>query len=86
MKYLTLFATTQLAVRADARTNEGTEMNFLNRLARDVEGATAIEYALIAVFIGISLIVAMQSLGNSLVNNFSAVSNAENTANNTASG
>lgn len=53
-------------------------------LAADTEGATAIEYALIAVFIGVALIVSMQSLGNTLVNNFSAVTNAENNANTTA--
>ena len=59
-------------------------MRFLNKLLRDSEGATAIEYALIAVFIGVALIVSMQSLGNTLVNNFSLVSNAENNANATA--
>lgn len=59
-------------------------MKVLARLAKDTEGATAIEYALIAVFIGITLIVSMQALGNALVNNFSMVSNAENNANSTA--
>ena len=59
-------------------------MKVLSRLARDTEGATAIEYALIAVFIGITLIVSMQALGNALVNNFSVVTNAENNANTTA--
>ena len=53
-------------------------------LAADTEGATAIEYALIAVFIGVALIVSMQSLGNALTINFSVVANAENTANTTA--
>ena len=60
-------------------------MKLLQRLAHDSEGATAIEYALIAVFIGIALIVSMQSLGNALSNNFSSISNAENNVNNTAS-
>ena len=59
-------------------------MSFLSRLAHDTEAATAIEYALIAVFIGVALIVSMQSLGNALSNNFSIVANAENNANATA--
>ncbi len=59
-------------------------MKFLVELARDSEGATAIEYGLIAVFIGITLIVSMQSLGNALVNSYTSVTNAENGANNTA--
>jgi pilus assembly protein Flp/PilA len=60
-------------------------MSILAKMARDTEGATAIEYALIAVFIGIALIVSMQSLGNALTNNFNALTNAENNANTTAS-
>ena len=59
-------------------------MSLLTSLARDTEGATAIEYALIAVFIGIALIVSMQSLGNALTNNFNLLTNAENNANTTA--
>lgn len=60
-------------------------MSFFHKLLADETAATAIEYGLIAVFIGVALIVSMQALGNSLVNNFSLVSNAENNANNTAS-
>lgn len=67
------------------RLGGGFEMRFLTRLAQDTEGATAIEYALIAVFIGVALIVSMQSLGNALSNNFALVANAENNANATAS-
>jgi Flp pilus assembly pilin Flp len=59
-------------------------LDLASDLACDTEGATAIEYALIAVFIGIALIVSMQSLGNALSNNFSMVANAENNATATA--
>ena len=59
-------------------------MKFFNKLARDEQGATAIEYGLIAALIAVAAITAMQSLGNSLEDTFSGVateiteSNAEN--------
>jgi len=49
-------------------------MNFINKLARDEQGATAIEYGLIAALIAVAAITAMQSLGNSLNTTFSTVS------------
>ena len=49
-------------------------MNFINKLARDEQGATAIEYGLIAALIAVAAIVAMQNLGNSLNSTFSQVS------------
>ena len=49
-------------------------MKFFNRLARDEQGATAIEYGLIAALIAVAAITAMQSLGNNLSATFSAVS------------
>jgi pilus assembly protein Flp/PilA len=48
-------------------------MNFINKLARDEQGATAIEYGLIAALIAVAAITAMQSLGNSLDSTFSGV-------------
>ena len=36
------------------------------RFARDESGATAIEYALIATFVGLALVVGMTDLGNAL--------------------
>ena len=48
-------------------------MNFINKLARDEQGATAIEYGLIAALIAVAAITAMQSLGNSLTETFSGV-------------
>ena len=49
-------------------------MNFINKLARDEQGATAIEYGLIAALIAVAAITAMQSLGNQLGDTFSEVS------------
>ena len=49
-------------------------MNFFNKLARNEEGATAIEYGLIAALIAVAAITAMQSLGNELSTTFNKVS------------
>ncbi len=49
-------------------------MKFIDKLARDEQGATAIEYGLIAALIAVAAITAMQSLGNNLSATFSAVS------------
>ncbi len=46
------------------------------RFCNDESGATAIEYGLIAALIAVAAIIAMQSLGISLVNTFSTVTNA----------
>ncbi|MEO1489141.1 MAG: Flp family type IVb pilin [Pseudomonadota bacterium] len=48
-------------------------MNFINKLARDEQGATAIEYGLIAALIAVAAITAMQTLGNTLSSTFSEV-------------
>jgi pilus assembly protein Flp/PilA len=44
------------------------------------EGATAIEYGLIAALIAVAAITAMGSLGNNLENTFNKVSNGLNSA------
>jgi len=49
-------------------------MTFFNKLARDEQGATAIEYGLIAALIAVAAIAAMQTLGNNLTSTFSTVS------------
>ena len=49
-------------------------MKFLRNLADNNEGATAIEYGLIAALIAVAAITAMGSLGNSLSNTFNLVS------------
>lgn len=49
-------------------------MTFLKNLAQDNEGATAIEYGLIAALIAVAAISAMQGLGNQLKNTFGTVS------------
>jgi pilus assembly protein Flp/PilA len=50
-------------------------MNRLLRIIRCLNGATAIEYALVASIISIAAIGAMHGLGNSVDNMFSNVSN-----------
>ena len=47
---------------------------FFQNLARDEQGATAIEYGLIAALIAVAAITAMQGLGNQLTNTFTTVS------------
>ncbi len=49
-------------------------MKTMIRLFKGEEGATAIEYGLIAALISVAAIVAMQALGGSLNNLFSNVS------------
>ena len=51
-------------------------MNFINKLARDEQGATAIEYGLIAALIAVAAIAGMQSLGTNLNNTFGRVNTA----------
>jgi pilus assembly protein Flp/PilA len=48
-------------------------MKFINQLARDEQGATAIEYGLIAALIAVAAITAMNSLGTQLSTTFSGV-------------
>ena len=50
-------------------------LNF-RKLFQDEQGATAIEYGLIAALIAVAAITAMGSLGNTLSNTFDNVSNA----------
>ena len=49
-------------------------MKFINKLLRDEQGATAIEYGLIAALIAVAAITAMQGLGDELSTTFSTVS------------
>ena len=55
-------------------------MKFFNKLLRDEQGATAIEYGLIAALIAVAAITAMGALGNQLSNTFNTVSNEMATA------
>ena len=48
-------------------------MKFFKNLVRDEQGATAIEYGLIAALIAVAAITAMQSLGNELTDTFTNV-------------
>jgi pilus assembly protein Flp/PilA len=49
-------------------------MKFFRKLRRNEEGATAIEYGLIAALIAVAAITAMQSLGDELSTTFNKVS------------
>lgn len=49
-------------------------MKFFRKLRRNEEGATAIEYGLIAALIAVAAITAMQSLGSELSTTFNKVS------------
>ena len=51
-------------------------MKFLSKLMKNEDGATAIEYGLIAALIAVAAIVAMGSLGGNLSNTFNKVSNS----------
>jgi len=52
----------------------------IRKLRRDEEGATAIEYGLIAALISVAAIVAMTALGTSLKTMFQGVSDKISTA------
>jgi pilus assembly protein Flp/PilA len=56
-------------------------MKFINKLLRDEQGATAIEYGLIAALIAVAAITAMQGLGDELSTTFSTVSSQMGAAN-----
>ena len=56
-------------------------MKFIRKMLKNEEGATAIEYGLIAALIAVAAITAMTSLGTSLENTFNGVSNDLNNAN-----
>ncbi|OBX20647.1 pilin [Erythrobacter sp. QSSC1-22B] len=58
-------------------------MKFLKKLRKNEEGATAIEYGLIAALIAVAAITAMQSLGGELSDTFNAVDSQLDTANKT---
>jgi len=55
-------------------------MTLIQNLLADEEGATAIEYGLIAALIAVAAITAMGALGNSLSNTFTQVSTKMNNA------
>ena len=56
-------------------------MKFINKLRNNEEGATAIEYGLIAALIAVAAITAMGALGNQLSATFGTVSGEMATAN-----
>lgn len=51
-------------------------MKFLAKLRRNEEGATAIEYGLIAALIAVAAIAAMQGMGSQLTKTFNKTSSA----------
>ena len=50
-------------------------MQFIRKMLKNEEGATAIEYGLIAALIAVAAIGAMTSVGTKLTNTFNNVSN-----------
>ena len=56
-------------------------MKFINKLRRNEEGATAIEYGLIAALIAVAAMTAMGALGNQLNDTFTTVSDEMEAAN-----
>ena len=54
---------------------------FLNKIRKDVSGATAIEYGLIAALIAVILISSLGLLGNNVSNSFTKISNSVSGAN-----
>lgn len=56
-------------------------MTFFKNLVRDEQGATAIEYGLIAALIAVAAITAMTALGTSLETTFNSVSGTLDAAN-----
>ena len=61
-------------------------MKFINKLRRNEEGATAIEYGLIAALIAVAAMTAMGALGNELNSTFGKVSSTMQEANNSGAG
>ena len=55
-------------------------MTLFRKILKDREGATAIEYGLMAALISVAAITAMGALGNSLSNTFNLVSTQMNNA------
>ncbi|MEE4350690.1 MAG: Flp family type IVb pilin [Pacificimonas sp.] len=55
-------------------------MSFIRNFRRDEEGATAIEYGLIAALIAVAAMAAMSALGDSISNTFTEASDAMNNA------
>jgi pilus assembly protein Flp/PilA len=56
-------------------------MKLFAKLMKNEEGATAIEYGLIAALIAVAAIVAMGNLGSNLTNTFNKVNNSLSNAN-----
>jgi len=57
-------------------------LRLLDRVRHDQDGATAIEYGLMAALISVAAITAMGAVGNSLSNTFNFVENQEAAAQN----
>jgi pilus assembly protein Flp/PilA len=51
-------------------------MKVIKKIFKNEDGATAIEYGLIAALIAVAAITAMSSLGSNLSNTFNSVSNS----------
>lgn len=61
--------------RVNEQINRRPKMKFIKKIFKNEDGATAIEYGLIAALIAVAAITAMSSLGTNLSNTFTKVSN-----------
>jgi pilus assembly protein Flp/PilA len=62
--------------RAGEKHSTEWSMQMLKRFLKNEDGATAIEYGLIAALIGVAIIVAVTSVGTALDGTFTTVGNA----------
>lgn len=72
-----IFKTT---ARVNEQTNWRPNMKVIKKIFKNEDGATAIEYGLIAALIAVAAITAMTSLGGNLAGTFNKVSNSVKTS------
>ena len=65
-----------MTARVLERSNRRPKMKILSKIMKNEDGATAIEYGLIAALIAVAAIVAMGNLGDNLSNTFNDVNNS----------
>lgn len=65
-----------MTARVLERSNRRPKMKILSKIMKNEDGATAIEYGLIAALIAVAAIVAMGNLGDNLSNTFNEVNNS----------
>ena len=66
----------EITARVLVTINRRPKMKILSKIMKNEDGATAIEYGLIAALIAVAAIVAMGNLGSNLSNTFNKVNNS----------